>query len=593
MRGRLLAETDRPSLMDELPRLAFNPLCPFSHPFLSRRPFSLRMEAPVARLPLALHVEHSALPLVAIRVCLFSFYAFVITFLVDSKLVDPWRLSHTGTAMTAILSMGKYILLPCICPAVEESGEGPIGGDGRARADRIRSCPRLGGSRRAHGLVQERVIHFKMEGGSPRMGVGHRKIEEPRPNRESVGHDSRKGPSKEARADLTSLHPCLGHPAVALASHQRLHRRAHKGEDRRHPRSRRRIPCRTPVSRSVHPFSRELAHPRSRAHPVVRRSSVADTICAGNEESLNRTWMVFSHENESNLICPGVVCEPTSRAMTLTPLYPRPLADTDIQSLRRTPSSVRFAPHPIVTQIPSHDSSSSSMEMLPLPTPTVSPPNGRDQDPTTPNDRTDEKTKQEAMLNVPPTSDSARPASPIEFSSPFAPSRPSMPEKTPSGNAARRLSSALAPPAPSNLPLSILRLIHAHLDGLVAVGAMKDATRDRCLSAIEGLSDDLGKAEKIRDSQYLKSIRAIPIFSLLTRVSSLSTSLVPAPIPLPLSIHLHQMLSLFLLSIPPQLASTLGSWTIPVTGIATFCFLGVDSIGEKLADPFGVHGQSS
>lgn len=52
------------------------------------------------------------------------------------------------------------------------------------------------------------------------------------------------------------------------------------------------------------------------------------------------------------------------------------------------------------------------------------------------------------------------------------------------------------------------------------------------------------------------------------------------------------MLSLFLLSIPPQLAPSLGSWTIPVTGVATFCFLGVDSIGEKLADPFGVHGQS-
>lgn len=52
------------------------------------------------------------------------------------------------------------------------------------------------------------------------------------------------------------------------------------------------------------------------------------------------------------------------------------------------------------------------------------------------------------------------------------------------------------------------------------------------------------------------------------------------------------MLSLFLLAIPPQLAPTLGSWTIPVTGIATFCFLGVDSIGEKLSEPFGPHGSS-
>jgi hypothetical protein len=64
------------------------------------------MTGPVARLPLALHVEHSALPLVLIRVCLFSLWAFAVTFLVDSKIVDPGRVHHLGTAMTAILSMG-------------------------------------------------------------------------------------------------------------------------------------------------------------------------------------------------------------------------------------------------------------------------------------------------------------------------------------------------------------------------------------------------------------------------------------------------------------------------------------------------------
>lgn len=148
------------------------------------------------------------------------------------------------------------------------------------------------------------------------------------------------------------------------------------------------------------------------------------------------------------------------------------------------------------------------MEMLPLPSAKVTTPGGGVVDLT---ERTDEKTKQDNMLNIPSPPSPARPASPIEFISSFSPSsssdspttsRPTLAEKTThSANTARRLSSALAPPSPSNLPLSILRLIHAHLDGLVAVGALKESARERCLSAVEGLNDDLGKAEKIRDSQ--------------------------------------------------------------------------------------------
>lgn len=65
------------------------------------------MEVSQPRLPLALHIEHSALPMVIIRVCLFSLWAFLVTFLVDSKVMDASRLSHLGTAMTGILSMGE------------------------------------------------------------------------------------------------------------------------------------------------------------------------------------------------------------------------------------------------------------------------------------------------------------------------------------------------------------------------------------------------------------------------------------------------------------------------------------------------------
>jgi hypothetical protein len=50
------------------------------------------------------------------------------------------------------------------------------------------------------------------------------------------------------------------------------------------------------------------------------------------------------------------------------------------------------------------------------------------------------------------------------------------------------------------------------------------------------------------------------------------------------------MISLYLLAVPLALASTVGKLIIPVIALATFCYLGVDSIGEHLSDPFGNHG---
>ncbi|CDZ97725.1 Bestrophin/UPF0187 [Phaffia rhodozyma] len=178
-----------------------------------------------------------------------------------------------------------------------------------------------------------------------------------------------------------------------------------------------------------------------------------------------------------------------------------------ISSLRRTDAPVRFAPHPIIKQIPSLPSSSSLYE-LPV---------------------------------VPPSPSSLSPSS----SSPMV----------------RRLSSALSVPGPSNLPLSILRLIHAYLDGLAKEGVLKPGVAEGTGGLVDGLTRALGGAERIRDTH----------------------------VPLSISIHFQQMLSLYLLSIPPQLASKLRYWTIPVTAIAAFCFLGVDGIGATLGEPFGYH----
>lgn len=59
------------------------------------------------------------------------------------------------------------------------------------------------------------------------------------------------------------------------------------------------------------------------------------------------------------------------------------------------------------------------------------------------------------------------------------------------------------------------------------------------------------------------------------------------PIPLAYSVHLKQMITLYILALPPQLYERLGWYTVPITAIATFTFFGVDAIGSEIENPFG------
>ncbi|KAI9597202.1 Bestrophin/UPF0187, partial [Syncephalis fuscata] len=59
------------------------------------------------------------------------------------------------------------------------------------------------------------------------------------------------------------------------------------------------------------------------------------------------------------------------------------------------------------------------------------------------------------------------------------------------------------------------------------------------------------------------------------------------PIPLAYSVHLAQCVWLFCLALPFQLVGTLGWVTIPVCAATAFIFLGIQSIGEEIENPFG------
>ena len=59
------------------------------------------------------------------------------------------------------------------------------------------------------------------------------------------------------------------------------------------------------------------------------------------------------------------------------------------------------------------------------------------------------------------------------------------------------------------------------------------------------------------------------------------------PIPLAYSIHLQQTLTLYILSLPFQLVSTVKWGTIPIVFVAAFTLLGIESIGGEIENPFG------
>ncbi|KAI9206331.1 Bestrophin, RFP-TM, chloride channel-domain-containing protein [Polychytrium aggregatum] len=59
------------------------------------------------------------------------------------------------------------------------------------------------------------------------------------------------------------------------------------------------------------------------------------------------------------------------------------------------------------------------------------------------------------------------------------------------------------------------------------------------------------------------------------------------PIPVAYSIHLKQTLVLYILSLPFQIVAPLGWATIPVTFMAAFTLLGMESIGGEIENPFG------
>ncbi|KAJ3135586.1 hypothetical protein HK100_002524 [Physocladia obscura] len=82
---------------------------------------------------------------------------------------------------------------------------------------------------------------------------------------------------------------------------------------------------------------------------------------------------------------------------------------------------------------------------------------------------------------------------------------------------------------------------------------------------------------------------ALPAITALTDQLSHFERIRLTPIPAAYTIHLKQSLLLYLFTLPFQLApSILGWFTIPIQFIIAFVVLGVEVIGERIENPFGV-----
>ncbi|RIA87614.1 Bestrophin/UPF0187 [Glomus cerebriforme] len=73
----------------------------------------------------------------------------------------------------------------------------------------------------------------------------------------------------------------------------------------------------------------------------------------------------------------------------------------------------------------------------------------------------------------------------------------------------------------------------------------------------------------------------------MTEVFTGFERILTTPIPLAYSVHLKQMITLYIVALPPQLYEKLGWYTVPITAIAAFTFFGVDAIGSEIENPFG------
>ena len=113
---------------------------------------------------------------------------------------------------------------------------------------------------------------------------------------------------------------------------------------------------------------------------------------------------------------------------------------------------------------------------------------------------------------------------------------------------------------PDNLPLASLSALHVHLADMLRNDLLEPAQFTSLTTVISSIGEQLITMERI----------------------------VTTPMPMPYLVHLRQVIVLFCIILPLQVATKLQYWTIPIVGFTVFTYEGIDTIGKEIEDPFGM-----
>ncbi|WVQ71604.1 hypothetical protein IAR50_001144 [Cryptococcus sp. DSM 104548] len=124
--------------------------------------------------------------------------------------------------------------------------------------------------------------------------------------------------------------------------------------------------------------------------------------------------------------------------------------------------------------------------------------------------------------------------------------------------------SNLHSPYPTNLSLTILKIMDAYVEGLGSVpeeqGGWNVPKRERGFALVKALNTHLGKAERLSSN----------------------------PPPLPLTLHLSHLLTIYLAAIPCSLLCVVKGWSLVfITFIAGWCLLGLEALISEVSGVFG------
>jgi putative membrane protein len=111
----------------------------------------------------------------------------------------------------------------------------------------------------------------------------------------------------------------------------------------------------------------------------------------------------------------------------------------------------------------------------------------------------------------------------------------------------------------SNVPYEILIHLHTYIRYLLDNNRIDQHTCNSIMNSITVLLESLASFERIRTT----------------------------PVPIAYTTHLKQTISIYLLSLPFQIIKDMNWNTITVVFFASFCFLGIERLGQELENPFG------